>query len=225
MSEKGHAIWLYGSHARGGSDSYSDIDILVITSELDSVDEIKGSTLLAQTGASLSVYTWNEIRRMAEYGSLFLQHLKLEAVLLHESPSYCGTLRKMLDQLPSYRYATRDLTGFKVVLNDVSEALDDDGEESYELAVLGTVIRHCSILGCWLLNQPSFGRHEPVSRFARLQRIDCVLGEEFSDLYSYRLYADERIERESLKDVSAARWLSRAWCIVASVEELTRDGN
>ena len=221
MSDAGYAIWLYGSHARGVADSHSDLDIFVATSDLKSVDEIEDNAFLARTGASLSVYTWNEITRMAEYGSLFLQHLKLEAILLHESASHCGTLRKMLDHLPDYRLATRDLKGFKVVINDVSESLDCDGEEAYELAVLGAVVRHSTILGCWLLNQPSFGRHEPVSRFVGLRGIDCAVEKEFPDLYSYRLYADGRIGKECLKSVSAARWLSRARHIVASVEELT----
>ncbi len=223
MSDTGYAIWLYGSHARGVTDADSDLDIFVTTSEMASSKKIEDMASQAWPGASLSIYTWDEITRMAEYGSLFLQHLKLEAIPLHESPSHRGVLRRILDGLPDYSLAARDVDGFNVVLEDVGEALDHDGLETYELAVLGTVIRHSSILGCWLLNQPTFGRLEPVSRFVDLRGIECTVEREFPDLYSYRLYADGRVGKEYLNKVPAMRWLARARNIVASVEELTSE--
>ena len=223
MSAAECAIWLYGSHARGTADSQSDLDVLVVLDELASIDEIESSAVYAQNNASLSVYTWKEVTRMAEYGSLFLQHLKLEGVPLFETPSRRGCLRKVLDTMRDYELAHRDLKGFEVVLNDVAEALDSDGEETYELAVLGTVIRHSTILGCWLLKQPSFGRLEPISCFAELRGVECAVEDEFPDLYSYRLYADGRVGKECLREVSAAGWLNRARHIVASVRELARE--
>lgn len=225
MSAAGHAIWLYGSHARGAADSHSDLDIFVVTNDLMNIEEIEDSAFLAINGASLSVYSWNEVMRMADYGSLFLQHLRLEGIPLYETPSHRGCLRKLLDTMADYMLVSRDLKGFKVVLNDVAEALDSDGEESYELAVLGTVVRHSTILGCWLLNQPSFGRLEPISRFVALRGIECAVKNEFPDLYSYRLYADGRVGKDCLRRVSATRWFNRARHIVASVEELTYERN
>lgn len=221
MIDAGNAIWLYGSHARGVTDADSDLDIFVATSDLTGSEKIENTISQAWPGASLSMYTWREITRMAEYGSLFLQHLKIEATPLHESPSCRGVLRQILGDLPNYSLAARDVDGFNVVLEDVGEALDDDGSETYELAVLGTVIRHSAILGCWLLNRPTFGRLEPVSRFACLRGFEHAVGQQFPDLYSYRLYADGRVGRERLNKVPAVKWLARARGIVASVEELT----
>lgn len=223
MSAAGYAVWLYGSHARGVADSHSDLDILVAADDLTNISEIEGYVPFAMDGASVSRYTWNEITRMAEYGSLFLQHLKLEAVPLYETPSHRGILRGVLDELADYELAQRDLRGFQAVLVDVAEALDGKEEETYELAVLGTVIRHSTILGCWLLKQPSFGRLEPVSRFVGLRGIENVVESEFPDLYRYRLYTDGRVGRDSLPKLSGRRWLKRARHVVASVEELTRE--
>lgn len=223
MNAAGYAVWLYGSHARGVPDCYSDLDILVAADRLMNIGEIERHVPLALNGASVSRYTWNELSRMAEYGSLFLHHLKLEAVPLYETPSHRGTLRRVLDELGDYGLAQRDLRGFQVVLDDVAEALDSKEEETYELAVLGTVIRHSTILGCWLLKQPSFGRLEPVSRFVRLRGIESLVEREFPDLYRYRLYTDGRLGRESLRKISGSRWLKRARLIVASVEELARE--
>ena len=223
MNAAGYAVWLYGSHARGVPDWHSDLDVLVAADHLTNIDEIKQHVPLALNGASVSRYTWNEISGMAKYGSLFLQHLKLEAFPLYETPSHRGTLRRLLDDLGDYRLAHRDLRGFQAVLDDVAEALDSTEEETYELAVLSTVIRHSTILGCWLLKQPSFGRLEPVLRFVGLRGIGSVVEREFPDLYRYRLYTDGRLGRESLRKLSGSRWLKRARLVVENVEELARE--
>lgn len=225
MKSPPYAVWLYGSHARGVVDSCSDLDILIATDALRPIEEIQGNVPVKLNNASLTVYSWNEIKLMAEYGSLFLQHLRLEAVPLYESPSHRGVLRGLLGQMPDYKHARRDIRGFRVVLEDVAEALSAGGQKEYELAVLATVIRHSSILGCWLLNQPSFGRLEPVSCFIASQDIESVVGGEFPILYDYRLYADGRVERECLQQISANGWLKRARDVVESVEELTRERN
>ena len=99
------------------------------------------------------------------------------------------------------------------------------GQKEYELSVLATVIRHSSILGCWLLNRPSFGRLEPVSCFISSQNIESVVGGEFPILYDYRLYADGRVERECLQEISVSGWQKGASDVVESVEELTRERN
>ena len=225
MKPPAYAVWLYGSYARGIVDSCSDLDILIATDALTSTEEIQGNVPVKLNNASLTVYSWNEIKLMAEYGSLFLQHLKLEAVPLYESPSHRGVLRGLLGKMSDYKHARRDVRGFRVVLEDVSEALSVGGQKEYELAVLATVIRHSSILGCWLLNQPSFGRLEPVSCFIASQNIESVVGDEFPILYDYRLYADGRVERERLQEISVNGWLKRARDVVESVEGLTRERN
>ena len=223
MNSSPYAVWLYGSHARGVVDSCSDLDILVATDALTHIDEIHGNVPVELNGASLTVYSWNEIRLMADYGSLFLQHLKLEGVPLYESPSHRGNLRGLLDNIVDYKHARRDIRGFKVVLEDVAEALSFGGQEKYELSVLATIIRHSTILGCWLLNRPSFGRLEPVSRFVSARNIESVVGREFPDLYGYRLFADGRVGRDCLQEVSVNQWLKRARDVVESVEDLTRE--
>ena len=165
------AVWLYGSYARGCPDRHSDLDILVAIDSLERANEIEREIKLEFCRASLSCYTWDEISRMAKHGSLFLQHLKLEATPLYETALCAGKLKKILGALGNYRFTHRDLRGFWTVIDDVEEELNNKAEDSYELAVLATVMRHSAILGCWLLDQPSFGRIEPVSRFVRLRGI------------------------------------------------------
>lgn len=224
MNTPGYAVWLYGSHARGVADCHSDLDILVAGDHLPNNSEVRRHFPWASDHASVSHYAWHEIEQMAEYGSLFLQHLRLEAIPIYETPSHRGNLQRVLNGLGDYRLAERDLRGFRAVLDDVAEALDSESEETYELAVLGTVIRHATILGCWLLKQPSFGRLEPVSSFVNKSDLDQLIEKEFQELYSYRLYIDGRVEREALGELSARQWLERARQVVKKVEGLALEG-
>ena len=157
---------------------------------------------------------------MAAYGSLFLQHLRLEAVPLYESTGSGGFLRSILDNLGDYALAHRDVRGFEVVLDDTEEALAGNAQDRYELAVLGTVIRHCSILGCWLLNKPSFARVEPVARLVSRCGLREEIAAEFGDLYRHRLYIDGRVGPAALRSLPAIAWLSRAWEVVKTVKEM-----
>ena len=61
MNSSPYTVWLYGSHARGVVDSCSDLDILVATDALTHIDEIHGNVPVELNGASLTVYSWNEI--------------------------------------------------------------------------------------------------------------------------------------------------------------------
>ena len=80
----GYAIWLYGSHSRGVVDEFSDIDVLFVSeSELD--DKVVYDVFESPTGISISRYSWEEMERMAEYGSLFLRHVALEGRVVFET--------------------------------------------------------------------------------------------------------------------------------------------
>ena len=99
MSVPGQTMWLYGSHARGQVDPLSDQDVLVVSDVAIEFECLQSISPITLHGASVSRYTWKEIKGMAAYGSLFLQHLRLEAVPLYESTGSEGFLRSLLDNL------------------------------------------------------------------------------------------------------------------------------
>ena len=216
---KGHrAIWLYGSHARGDVRPDSDLDVLVIA-DGNLRSPLPADVGAGLRGASVGRYSWDEIYGMAEYGSLFLHHLRLEGRRIFEDDTCRGRLRRILHGLPPYRHCSRDARGFAVVLNDVKTALAQRCDDPFELAVLATTIRHASILVCWLHGSPRFGRTEPV------HVVSGIIGrgnkwQEFSELYRYRLYCDRRVERETLSVVDAQTWWLRARDIVDHLEEV-----
>lgn len=186
------AIWLYGSHSRGDYDAASDIDVLFVT---DSEDSELSSYQLPQfpKDPAVSKYTWVEIERMAEYGSLFLKHLSLEAHPIHEGRYVRGRLNSLLGSLTSYKRASTDLRAFKIVHSDVNESLKDHTSSLiFEVATLATVFRHACILGCDLSGSPCFSRIEPTQKIVDIWGLPKVWSDEFPRFYSYRLYADGR---------------------------------
>ena len=216
------SVWLYGSAARGDVDGLSDFDVLLVGPPGEEPEGVLVAAGLCGKDVSISRYSWDEVQGMAEYGSLFLHHVRLEGHPLYEGESCRGRLRTLIAQLGEYTLAKRDILGFKVVLADVAESLEQGGSKAFELSVLATVIRHASILGCWLIGAPKFGRLAPVAYFS------CTICEsatlrDFEHLYMYRLYCDGRLERGALRPVAVGTWLDRAQRLVGALEEVLNE--
>lgn len=153
------ALMLYGSHARGDADAISDIDVLVVGPSLPSTDEIAALLPFScKRHLHTSHYTWLEFGAMSNYGSLFLHHIAKEAVAIRYEGNAQERLSNMLASLGPYKLADRDLSGFRSTLRDVKTALRAGLSPCFELAVLGGVARHASVLGCYIAGSPSFGR-------------------------------------------------------------------
>lgn len=213
------AIWLYGSHARGDSDAKSDVDILLVADKAVRPRLPRHVTQLGKP--SISRYSWEELEGMANQGSLFMQHLLLEGVSLYESKESRGRLKRLLSGLVGYKNARRDTMAFREVLGDVKQELDAGSPIGYELTVIGTVLRHASILGCYLIGKPSFGRTEPLQVFSKAVSLPAQIGREFPLLYEFRLNSERSHRGNGIPNIFFARkWLARTELVVDRVGEL-----
>lgn len=211
MGESEYAVWLYGSHARGTADEYSDVDVLFVAA--DEQQEVDVESLWVGSGSfgevSMSRYSWCEVEQMAAYGSLFLWHIRMEGRPIVETGTAAGRLASILSNLGPYQLARRDLVGFATVVRDVEESIrDEHASLTFEASTLGTVFRHACILGCALEGRPCFSRQEPVERLAAAWKLPTGWARCFPELYRYRLYADGRV---MTIDGPERGWI-RTWC-------------
>ena len=213
----GCAIWLYGSHARGDSDELSDVDVLVISDSLDDTIAVEG-VFPTLHKLSTTRYTWVEVDGMVESGSLFLRHLQMEGRPIVEAPLAKGRLSAALARLGPYRLANRDVRGFAEVVSDVRRSLASGGHLVFELATLGTLVRHASILGCAIAGNPCFSRVEPVRRVSAMWATAGDWASDFESLYRYRLYADGRLPEPPRPSLEfASNWCGRAGELVGEL--------
>lgn len=209
---------MYGSAARGDADELSDVDLLVVAEPGENVE--LPVTVSSRESVSVSRYTWSEIAAMVGYGSLFLHHVKREGrPLAEEEPA---RLRELLDQLPAYKRADQELDSFSQVVIDVREAVEHDYSPQFELAVLATGARHAAILGCYLMNDPRFGRAEPFRVLLPRLGYDAAGITDFERLYGYRVSEnrDEVAEIDPRDEV--AGWILRVDTLIAEVRALPR---
>ena len=212
------AVWIYGSHARGDADELSDFDLLAISDQEVSV-EVVNRLLEAPRVPSLTHYSWDEIGAMASYGSLFLRHLQLEGRAAFESPDAKGKLARILSLVGDYKFASRDVSGFRSVVQDVRASLRDGGSPAFEMSVLGTVVRHASILGCAVSGSYCFSRCEPVAKVVAEWGLPGEVSGEFPALYQYRICVERReIPMPIATKRDAVRWSNRADSLVDALE-------
>ena len=215
------AIWLYGSYARGDFDTVSDRDIFIVSDSKIIDKELIELLKINESHCSISQYSWSEINKMAEYGSLFLQHLRLEGSVLWESKSCNGKLATILNNLNDYNKTENDIRGFQTVLEDVWESVSDGGSVLFELSVIATVLRHSSILGCWLLGNPSFGRIKPIEIYINAVGLNQEIAKEFPSIYDYRLFFDKRINSVQNPEYDIfSLWFERANLIIQKLKDI-----
>jgi hypothetical protein len=223
MMLKDCELWLYGSEARGDCDDLSDCDLLFVAdSEVTSRDIPPECRDLLATG-TVSRYDWKEIEGMAKYGSLFLHHLRLEGRCLGASSTRPLSLRTLLNQLAPYQRVKSDVRAFHTTVDDIRQSLEDGGSLKFELSVLATVVRHASILGCYVSGYPTFGRLRAVEMVVDLWQLDPWIKSSFAELYAYRLFADRRLPRipKYLSDEQVADWLIATSAVLRKLEEYT----
>lgn len=213
----GIATWLYGSIARGDSTERSDVDVLVIGGRPPDWLSLRFSG----RRLSLSQYSWSEIRRMASYGSLFLQHLKLEGRPLDHSPASIFELPRLLGTLPPYANVRRDLRAFQASLDDIRVESECPVSLPFELASLAALVRRIGILGTYVDGKPTFGRYQPVIDVVETWSLPPSIASEFPTLYRYRLAAEDASVALPADPPGQlmSRWLLSAQAMLHSLKE------
>jgi len=186
---------LYGSRARGEADELSDTDLLLVSDAAD------------------ADYSWADMARLRDYGSLFMWHLRLEAQVVESDGDGNSQWEALSSDIPSYQRVTEDLDAFETVLDDVARALRvGDTPLHFEGDVLARTLRHAAILACYLAGSPNFSRYGAVNQAMAMphgcaapslpfeRMYDCVLQPQrlslrSNDLVEWVDYGLELVER------------------------------
>jgi hypothetical protein len=160
------AIVLFGSCARGDADAGSDTDVAVFAMAESPNDlvETKQSLSKVTGNANLSVYSTRTTERMAEDGSLFLWHVRLEGQTLYTRSAW---FQHTLTKLQAYRAekAARDIASFEIVIDDIVRSLSSGSRTLlFEAATLFAVVRSLGMIVEMRAGVPSFSRSGPVQR-------------------------------------------------------------
>lgn len=152
------AVVLYGSHARGDADNYSDKDVCVFTKKYTPVDETQLTSFLPFLGGttlSLTTYCQNDLTAMLEYGSLFLWHIKLEGRLVH-GKEY---LAPQLESLMPFQRHHAEIAYHAGIFDDLLNAATTPcmGNE-FDLSLLFTIVRNTCMILAHKAGTPVFGR-------------------------------------------------------------------
>ena len=82
-------VILFGSQAKNSSDSYSDIDLVVVKkTEKPFLDRVKEALKIIKPSFAIDiiVYTPDEFQQMVSEGNPFLEHVLEEGEVIYEKP-------------------------------------------------------------------------------------------------------------------------------------------
>ena len=99
------SVCIFGSAARSSSDQMSDRDVLVVAS-----DRQRRQQLLyhwRKAGWSVADYSPSRLLKMIGAGSLFIQHLKLEGILLRDQGGWLERALQSAERKQSYKSDAR----------------------------------------------------------------------------------------------------------------------
>jgi hypothetical protein len=223
LTEGPYMLALYGSRARGDDDDLSDIDMLHLADKPNKISAGEMDPRLC-----FSHYSWKEFEAMHRYGSLFLWHLKTQSRPVKYNAKGFSRYVRLMDTLPEYQRASRDVESFSQSLIDIRQALESgDTAIEFELSSLATTLRHSTILGCYLLGKPEFGRYAAVKSFCEIIGLPVQITTGFVDLYQFRMAIERKGAMPHIDSLEkyAENWLLWSTDVVEEVVGCSRRSN
>ncbi|WP_321494164.1 hypothetical protein [uncultured Desulfobacter sp.] len=135
------AIALYGSQLRSDFDELSDKDIMLVGNCINDLCVEKHK--FEKLGFSCGLYTWDRLARMKEKGSLFIQHLKQESLILKDEGFKLALFLNSYEVKPDY---SKDIDYTKSLIASTEYIADDEIIKGWVLDILAVAVRNIGIL-------------------------------------------------------------------------------
>lgn len=215
------SIALYGSCARGDTDRISDSDLLIVDSDpkvLSSAEKIFHSL-----GFSCTAYTWDRLFHMSKHGSLFLQHLKNESIILKDDNSRLDIFLRMFKTRIDY---SKDIEATKEIISITGTIINRKPSIGWALDVLAVAVRNLGILELANRGQYVFSL---ATIYDKLSDVGLLTSSDIQKLMPLRLYKSHYRSQcyNRLPDLAELkliqRTISKSFGIDFDVNTLTRN--
>lgn len=158
------ALMVYGSVARGTATASSDLDVLELVSS--------GPTAYRVGRANVTQYLPVHLRQMAEVGSLFVLHLRVDGEIVSDSKGILTRALAAYSQPANYKPVWRQIELAAVALD--AQAADLALHLS-ALARMGIyLLRTATYVRCIELGQPTFDVHEAAQVVGQPGLVDAL---------------------------------------------------
>ncbi|TKI82196.1 nucleotidyltransferase domain-containing protein [Bacillus mycoides] len=160
------SVVLFGSTAREDGDEYSDVDIFLLVEDVtqsrieEIIDMIKSK--LGYKSIGISLYRRSIYNQLLLEGSMFLWHLKLEGKIIYARESLI--LFKDLKPFTNYN---KNLSTYEGLYTQTKKSLKLNGINAFDLSQLFFICRNVSLLACFKLGYPTFGRETVYSKLVK----------------------------------------------------------
>jgi CheY-like chemotaxis protein len=148
---------VFGSAARYNTDGLSDQDILIVDN--DPVVLRRRSQVLKSNGWSVAAYSWSRLASLVRIRGLFVQHLKLEALILQDVDD---RLKNLLDRFePAHDYSQESEETCEIIACSTS-GVQTTEERAWAMDVLAVTVRNLGILKLASTGRYNFDYHTVV---------------------------------------------------------------
>lgn len=171
---------IFGSVARDSLDRLSDRDYLIVDD--DRVRRSKRRTVLESQGWSVASYNWTRMKALMDRGALFAQHLKQEALIIHDDADRLKHELSLFLPKPSYK---KEIEETVRLLTSATSNVNTPTERAWASDVLAVAIRNLAILTLAERGRYLFDYGAVVRAYAEIKQLSNI---ERELLYSLRKY-------------------------------------
>ncbi|MFK4292935.1 nucleotidyltransferase domain-containing protein [Bacillus sp. RC250] len=189
------SVVLFGSTAREDGDEYSDVDIFLLVEDVtqsrieEIIDTVKSE--LGYKNIGISLYRKSIYNKLLLEGSMFLWHLKLEGKIIYSRENLI-----LFKDLKPFNNYNKNLSTYENLYIQTKKSLKINGINAFDLSQLFFICRNVSLLACFKLGYPTFGRETVYSKLVNCIGVYPIDWDNYIYLSKWRLNYSRGIESE-----------------------------
>jgi predicted nucleotidyltransferase len=146
-----YEIYIFGSAVRGDVAKNSDVDVLVITNQVEDKSNFP---------EAWSIYSKKSIEKLFSQGKLFAWHLHLDAKCIYSTKP--KNFLEEIGEPAEYKDLIGDFSALSELLDDSLSEMKTTNSEVFEIGLIYTALRDIAMVASTALcDRPCFSRYSP----------------------------------------------------------------